>query len=750
MPLNIFLFDYFFIFVITSIFPVGIFLEKQGHSKSKMGKTKISWTEETWNNMTGCTPLSWGCNNCYARGNAARLHKNPNPKVAYKYRNGFEHTVHPQYLDAPLHWRKPRKIFVNSMSDTFHRDAPVEFIQEVFDTMRKCPQHIFQVLTKRAERLLELADRLPWPDNVWVGVTVENGDHVHRLDLLRQVPAKVRFVSFEPLLSAIPDIDFTDIHWAIAGGESGSNARPMDLPWARDIRDQCLKAKVPFFFKQVGGKGRFKGGKVLDGRCWVEFPKRELWQNFPPGSENLCKSLPPVSSGWMRSGSVSLRKKGASNVLVVVPHGFEGDDDNAEILGYHLAEALDAYGIVNNRQYRRPRTGTPRERSDPDKFIVDLNDPGDAKQVPRYWKTVFGYTKSILNRYRESSALVFFIHGMGDGHADQHGAGDICIGRGYVGAHNPETASGSEGFFSQFIQSLHDAEFGAVTYNVGRFCGATKMPPKLRQDLGGRVQAVQVEFRCTGFRDSEKNIGLTAGHLSDVIENLLAFQERRKEVMPVPTEGAPEVGLISKEKFAEKIEALRKTNKILDDKGNEISFEGDVKTVFISLLDDAYPVVDTMMKALWQTGQFLSEVRKKLKPHKLFLTWISHTGIAERTAYNYLRVYEKFGEQLPQLGHLGPKKLLIASRAKDCVKYVQENEQTIAQESAKDLYNKLRELRAKKQKKGAGRKPTYEAVGGFKVRLSKDGTRITIEGLTDKRQKEIMEGLKELLLQNKE
>ncbi len=234
--------------------------------------TKIQWTDETWNCITGCTQLSAGCANCYAKKNALRMRENPNPKTAYKYRNGFDLTIHPDYLDLPRTWHKPRKIFVNSMSDTFHRDVPEDFISEIFEVIADCPQHIFQVLTKRAERLAELSPKLPWPKNLWIGVTVENADYVDRLECLRSVPATIRFVSFEPLLSRIPHIDLTGIHQVIVGGESGSKARLMDLQWARDIRDQCLENRVPFFFKQVGGRDRHKGGRLLDGHEWNEFP----------------------------------------------------------------------------------------------------------------------------------------------------------------------------------------------------------------------------------------------------------------------------------------------------------------------------------------------------------------------------------------------------------------------------------------------------------------------------------------------
>ncbi len=237
-----------------------------------MGKTNIRWTDETWNPITGCTPISAGCANCYAKKHAARLQGNPNPKVAYKYRNGFKPTIHPQYLEEPFRWKKPRMVFVNSMSDTFHSDVPEEFIRKMFKTMAGFPQHIFQVLTKWADRMAELSGKIIWPDNVWAGVTVESTEYPDRMDQLRRVPAQVRFISFEPLLGPIQEMDFRGIHWAIVAGESGPRARVMDLEWARNIRDQCLDVGVAFFFRQVGGTGRDKGGIVLDGREWTEYP----------------------------------------------------------------------------------------------------------------------------------------------------------------------------------------------------------------------------------------------------------------------------------------------------------------------------------------------------------------------------------------------------------------------------------------------------------------------------------------------
>jgi protein gp37 len=231
-------------------------------------RSSIEWTESTWNPLTGCTKISPGCKHCYAERMARRLQAMGQPN----YANGFKLTLHPQALDVPLTWKKPQMIFVNSMSDLFHKDVPVDFIEKVFDVMCRAPQHRFQILTKRSERLRELSPRLTWPDNVWMGVTVESSDYVCRIDHLRQTGAAVKFISFEPLLSPIPNIDLTDIDWVILGGESGPGARPMPREWVIDIRDQCLAAQVPFFFKQWGGVNKKAKGRLLDKRTWDEAP----------------------------------------------------------------------------------------------------------------------------------------------------------------------------------------------------------------------------------------------------------------------------------------------------------------------------------------------------------------------------------------------------------------------------------------------------------------------------------------------
>jgi len=232
-------------------------------------KSNIEWTEVTWNPVTGCTKVSPGCKFCYAEAMAKRL----KAMDMDRYRNGFELTLQEDLIDLPRRWRKPRTVFVNSMSDLFHREVPDAFIKRVFDTMAAAPKHKFQVLTKRAERLVELAPELPWPANIWMGVSVEDQRRMERIGHLAQVPAAVRFLSVEPLLEDLPGLPLDGIHWVIVGGESGRSPRPLDPAWVRDIRDQCVAAEVPFFFKQWGGKNKKKAGRELDGRTWDEMPQ---------------------------------------------------------------------------------------------------------------------------------------------------------------------------------------------------------------------------------------------------------------------------------------------------------------------------------------------------------------------------------------------------------------------------------------------------------------------------------------------
>jgi protein gp37 len=240
-------------------------------------RSSIEWTGATWNPTTGCDRTSPGCDNCYALRLAKRLkvmgvakyQRDGDPRTSGP---GFKITTHADALDQPRRWRNPRTIFVNSMSDLFHPEVPPGFILDVFGVMQETPQHTYQVLTKRSKRLVELAPRLPWPANVWMGVSVETDRYAFRIADLRQVPAAVRFLSCEPLLGTLGPLELDGIHWVIAGGESGQSARPMLLPWVTDIRDQCRAAAVPFFFKQWGGHSPKAGGRELEGRTWDEMP----------------------------------------------------------------------------------------------------------------------------------------------------------------------------------------------------------------------------------------------------------------------------------------------------------------------------------------------------------------------------------------------------------------------------------------------------------------------------------------------
>jgi protein gp37 len=245
------------------------------------GKSSIEWTEATWNPVAGCTVLSPGCTNCYAMRMAARLAlMGRNKYVGTTRKSGGRSKWNGKVildsasLEAPLQWKVGRLIFINSMSDLFHDEVPGEFIEKVFSVAATTPQHTYQVLTKRAERLMTLGQTLSWPENLWMGVSVENADYTWRIECLRKTPAKVRFLSLEPLLGPLGDLDLHNIDWVIVGGESGPGARPMDEQWVRSILDQCRRLKVPFHFKQWGGANKKKAGRVIDGRTWDEMPAR--------------------------------------------------------------------------------------------------------------------------------------------------------------------------------------------------------------------------------------------------------------------------------------------------------------------------------------------------------------------------------------------------------------------------------------------------------------------------------------------
>ena len=246
--------------------------------------SSIEWTESTWNPVTGCTKISPGCKHCYAERVAERLQA----MGQRNYRNGFKLTLQPHMLDLPLHWRKPQRIFVNSMSDLFHKDIPAAYILRVFDVMRRAHWHQFQVLSKRSDNLCKLDRLIEWPANVWMGVSVENEEYTWRIDDLRRTSALTKFLSIEPLLGPISRLDLSGIDWVIVGGESGPSARPIQRKWVIDIRRQCREAGVPFFFKQWGGVNKKKTGRKLDGRTYDEMPDNQK-------DESVQQSLSLVS-----------------------------------------------------------------------------------------------------------------------------------------------------------------------------------------------------------------------------------------------------------------------------------------------------------------------------------------------------------------------------------------------------------------------------------------------------------------------
>lgn len=229
----------------------------------------IEWTESTWNPVTGCTKISQGCMNCYAERMSLRLKAMGQPN----YINGFALTTHEQTLELPLRWKQPQRIFVNSMSDLFHEDVPLEFVEKIFEVMRKASWHTFQILTKRSKRLIELDSQLNWPENVWMGVTVESENYSNRIDDLRRSHARVKFLSLEPLLGPLSALNLDGINWVIVGGESGPGARPIEQNWVTEIRDQCIAVKTPFFFKQWGGIRKKRNGRLLEGKTWSEMPR---------------------------------------------------------------------------------------------------------------------------------------------------------------------------------------------------------------------------------------------------------------------------------------------------------------------------------------------------------------------------------------------------------------------------------------------------------------------------------------------
>lgn len=247
-------------------------------------KSAIEWTDATWNPVTGCTQVSPGCDHCYALTFAERFRGVP----GHPYEQGFDLKLWPERLELPLQWKKPRRIFVNSMSDLFHKDVPDDYIRRVFDVMVKADWHIFQVLTKRSGRLARLGSMLPWRPHIWIGVSIESDRYIWRANQLRKIPAYVRFISAEPLLGPLDHLNLEGIHWLITGGESGHGHRPCDPNWVRNLRDRCLTEGVAFFHKQWGGRTPKAGGRLLDGRTWDELPKVSIHSESPVQEHLFC------------------------------------------------------------------------------------------------------------------------------------------------------------------------------------------------------------------------------------------------------------------------------------------------------------------------------------------------------------------------------------------------------------------------------------------------------------------------------
>jgi protein gp37 len=252
------------------------------------GTTAIEWTDATWNPVTGCTQVSPGCDHCYAMTFAERWRGIP----GHHYEQGFDLRLWESRLTLPLRWKSPRRIFVNSMSDLFHADIPEAFIRDVFATMQKADWHIYQILTKRPQRLARMAGTLPWPEHIWAGVSVESNEYAWRADFLRHVPAAVRFISAEPLLGPVDQLNLDGIHWVITGGESGAGFRPCSPTWVRGARDRCIESGVAYFHKQWGGRTPKAGGRLLDGRTWDEFPNAEEFMTCQPSRQPKKQETP--------------------------------------------------------------------------------------------------------------------------------------------------------------------------------------------------------------------------------------------------------------------------------------------------------------------------------------------------------------------------------------------------------------------------------------------------------------------------
>lgn len=521
----------------------------------------------------------------------------------------------------------------------------------------------------------------------------------------------------------------------------------------------------------------------------------------PQGAESTQLAAKNSDAGfpWMVKGTVSQKSSGSCNVLVVVPHSYPKIDLNTEQLGAYLATALDSYALINNHKYRAPNT-RKKESSLSKPKIIDLNDSDVWESEDDYMPPMLHLIREI-NRTSHAKALLLFINGMEDRlTADTQTTKPdvvICIGFSANYSYVGKIESTAQSFMDELSNRIANEKMIVVQDNLKRNSDQ-KFPAYVlsnRTSWKIKLEAVELKFRLKGCRDTDINIRNTAEKLAKAIEGLSSFKSWREEEMvrksdvvskstvelkteeesvgrpqsqpepggemvtlqepPQPSspdrlpDYASKVQLISPEKFQMQIDSLRASTTIKNDDGDEVSFEGEAKEEFIRLYREGYPLVERAMKSIHETGRFLFDVRRALKPKKLFLTWMSFTGLQERNSYRYLKIYERYGDHLFEFAHLGMRKLSAAAQLKNCVEYLEEHVEDAEKQTVQQFEDTIRKLKANKPKTGRGRRPSYEEVAGYKVRRTGDGTKITIEGLSQKRQEELFEAIKKLLLQDK-
>jgi len=506
---------------------------------------------------------------------------------------------------------------------------------------------------------------------------------------------------------------------------------------------------------------------------------------------------------WMVKGTVSQKSSGSCNVLVVVPHSDPKTDLNTEQLGAYLAIALDSYAIINNHKYRAPDT-RKKEKPNQSANIIDLNLLDDAGECQEDYVAPLLDLIEEISKTSQNKTLLFFIGGTGDPIPDARDSRlvltDFTSYRSPVNfPGNEKLVSDSQEFLRDLIDSLKKQKFRVLRDRLERSDEPCKLGAHLvlnRIGMKLAMEAFELQFRFKGYRDTVKNTRKTAERLAKAIGGLSSFKSWRDEVMvrksdvesknrvelkaeeetvgrtqnqlepgggtvayeEPPQPSSPDtlpgygskVQVISPEKFQTKIDTLRASTTIKNDDGEEVPFEGEAKEEFIRLYQEGYPIIERAMKSVYETGHFLFEVRRVLKPKKLFLTWMSSAGLRERNSYRSLKAYERYGDHLLDFAHLGIRKLLAAAQLKNCVEYLEEHAEDAEKQTVEQFEEMVRKLKANKPKTGKGRRPSYEEIAGYKVRRTGDGTKITIEGLSKKSQEKLFEAIKKLLLKDKD